>query len=195
MQAGCTAGTRCFGTPEECSSRTSEASCTSHGCDWLPASCRVFELKHACFRAYNAWLAEYCATAPNRLFGVGQIAMHDPVAAIADLEELRRLGMRGVMLPVTAVALLESITLLAASARNVRVRLVEGLKATDRRWFAALGSHCSCVGVVWPWQVVQALRGPSCTDAGVTSCGRWQSPQAGAARLPSRSRIAWTLPS
>ncbi len=37
-----------------------------------------------------------------------------------------------VMLPVTAVALLESITLLAASARNFKVRLVDGLKATDR---------------------------------------------------------------
>ncbi len=37
-----------------------------------------------------------------------------------------------VMLPVTAQAMLESITLLAASARNFRVRLVDGLQATDR---------------------------------------------------------------
>jgi fumarate hydratase class II len=37
-----------------------------------------------------------------------------------------------VMMPVTAVALLESITLLAASARNVKARLVDGLKATER---------------------------------------------------------------
>ncbi len=37
-----------------------------------------------------------------------------------------------VMLPVTSQALLESISLLAASVRNFRVRLVEGLKATDR---------------------------------------------------------------
>ena len=37
-----------------------------------------------------------------------------------------------VMLPVTAVAMLESISLLAASARNFRVRLVEGVTATDR---------------------------------------------------------------
>ncbi len=58
-----------------------------------------FELKRACFRAYNAWLAEYCASAPNRLLGIGQIAMHDPREAIADLEDMRRLGMRGVMLP------------------------------------------------------------------------------------------------
>ena len=37
-----------------------------------------------------------------------------------------------VMMPVTSQALLESIVLLAASARNFRIRLVEGLKATDR---------------------------------------------------------------
>src|SRR4051795_13709582 len=36
------------------------------------------------------------------------------------------------MIPVTALAMLESITLLAAPARNVRDRLVVGLKATDR---------------------------------------------------------------
>jgi fumarate hydratase class II len=37
-----------------------------------------------------------------------------------------------VMLPVTAQALLESIALLAASARNFKARLVDGLKATER---------------------------------------------------------------
>src|SRR5512146_521416 len=37
-----------------------------------------------------------------------------------------------VMLPITSLALLESIALLAASARNFRIRLVEGVKATDR---------------------------------------------------------------
>ena len=37
-----------------------------------------------------------------------------------------------VMLPVTAVALLESITLLAAAANNFSARAIEGLTATDR---------------------------------------------------------------
>ena len=37
-----------------------------------------------------------------------------------------------VMLPVTSLALLESIALLAASARNFRIAPVEGLKATER---------------------------------------------------------------
>jgi predicted TIM-barrel fold metal-dependent hydrolase len=58
-----------------------------------------FELKRACFKAYNSWIAEFCATSPNRLLGAGQIAMHDPKEAVADLEEIRKLGLRGVMLP------------------------------------------------------------------------------------------------
>jgi fumarate hydratase, class II len=37
-----------------------------------------------------------------------------------------------VMMPVTADALLESITLLAASARNLKVKLVDDVKATER---------------------------------------------------------------
>jgi fumarate hydratase class II len=37
-----------------------------------------------------------------------------------------------VMMPVAGVATLESITLLAASARNFSLRCVEGLQATDR---------------------------------------------------------------
>jgi fumarate hydratase class II len=37
-----------------------------------------------------------------------------------------------VMLPVTAVALLESITLLAAATNNFSARAIEGLTATDR---------------------------------------------------------------
>jgi fumarate hydratase class II len=37
-----------------------------------------------------------------------------------------------VMLPVTAVALLDSITLLAAATNNFSARAIEGLTATDR---------------------------------------------------------------
>ncbi|HUA96269.1 MAG TPA: amidohydrolase family protein, partial [Acidimicrobiales bacterium] len=40
-------------------------------------------------RAYNDWLAGYCAAAPGRLFGAAMLPMQDPVAAAA---ELRRAG-------------------------------------------------------------------------------------------------------
>lgn len=58
-----------------------------------------FDYKRACFRAYNSWMAEYAACSPDRLVGLGQIAMHDPKEAIRDLEEIARLGLRGVMMP------------------------------------------------------------------------------------------------
>ena len=36
------------------------------------------ELRKVCYRAYNDWLAEFCATAPARLIGVGLIPIDDP---------------------------------------------------------------------------------------------------------------------
>ena len=44
-------------------------------------------------RAYNDWLAEYCAAAPERLFGAAMLPFQDPEAAVAELrrahDELR----------------------------------------------------------------------------------------------------------
>lgn len=57
------------------------------------------EYKKACFDAYNEWLAEWCSYAPGRLLGVGQTAMRTPDEAVRDLESIKELGLRGVMLP------------------------------------------------------------------------------------------------
>jgi predicted TIM-barrel fold metal-dependent hydrolase len=57
-----------------------------------------FDYKHACFGAYNRWIAEFCATAPDRLIGLGQTAVRTPEEGIADLLEIKALGLRGVML-------------------------------------------------------------------------------------------------
>lgn len=57
------------------------------------------EYKSAMFRGYNEWLAEYCSHAPDRLFGLGQTAMTSPEEGIKDLERMKALGLRGVMLP------------------------------------------------------------------------------------------------
>jgi predicted TIM-barrel fold metal-dependent hydrolase len=53
----------------------------------------------ACFAAYNAWLSEWCSTAPDRLLGVGQTAVRTPDEGVRDLQAMRELGLRGVMLP------------------------------------------------------------------------------------------------
>jgi predicted TIM-barrel fold metal-dependent hydrolase len=57
------------------------------------------DYKHACMDAYNLWIAEYCGAHPERLFGVGQTAMRTPEEGIADLESIRALGLKGVMMP------------------------------------------------------------------------------------------------
>ncbi|MEL6982544.1 MAG: amidohydrolase family protein, partial [Actinomycetota bacterium] len=59
------------------------------------------DLKKALFDGYNRWIAEYCAAAPERLFGLGQSAMRTPEEGIADLEAIAAAGLRGVMMPGT----------------------------------------------------------------------------------------------
>jgi predicted TIM-barrel fold metal-dependent hydrolase len=58
-----------------------------------------FDFKRACFRAYNRWMAAYCNAHPDRLLGCGQTAMRSPEEGIADLHEIKALGLRGVMMP------------------------------------------------------------------------------------------------
>jgi predicted TIM-barrel fold metal-dependent hydrolase len=57
------------------------------------------DYKHACFQAYNRWMAEYMSVAPDRLIGVGQTALRSVEEGIDDLEQMKALGLRGVMLP------------------------------------------------------------------------------------------------
>ncbi|GIW41826.1 MAG: amidohydrolase [Candidatus Binatia bacterium] len=60
---------------------------------------RDFDYKKACFDAYNRWIAEFCSADPERLVGIGQTAMRSPEEGIRDLERIRELGLRGVMMP------------------------------------------------------------------------------------------------
>lgn len=57
------------------------------------------DYKKACFDAYNLWIAEYCDPYPNRLVGMGQTAMRSPAEGIRDLQAIKALGLKGVMLP------------------------------------------------------------------------------------------------
>jgi len=58
-----------------------------------------FDFKRACFDAYNLWLEEFCDHAPDRLFGMPQLAMRSVEEGIADLKDLKARGFRGVMMP------------------------------------------------------------------------------------------------
>jgi predicted TIM-barrel fold metal-dependent hydrolase len=57
------------------------------------------DYKKACFDAYNRWLVQFCALDTQRLVGVGQAAVRTIEEGIEELEEIKRMGLRGVMIP------------------------------------------------------------------------------------------------
>jgi predicted TIM-barrel fold metal-dependent hydrolase len=56
--------------------------------------------RRACMRAFNDWLAEHCAGAAKRLFGVAMIATDDIDRSIAELERCVDNGLRGAMISI-----------------------------------------------------------------------------------------------
>jgi len=54
--------------------------------------------RQACMEAYNRWLQEYCAVDPKRLIGMGQASVNSPAEGIAELERIKEMGFRGVMM-------------------------------------------------------------------------------------------------
>lgn len=68
-----------------------------------PETDRELELRWAGLRAHNRWLADFCAAAPERRAGVGQILLGDLDEAIAGVQEIAKAGLRGgVLLPGVA---------------------------------------------------------------------------------------------
>jgi predicted TIM-barrel fold metal-dependent hydrolase len=65
-----------------------------------PPSPRDFERRLAGIRAHNRWLADWCAVAPERRAGVGQIFLNDVDEAVQDVRFIKESGLRGgVLLP------------------------------------------------------------------------------------------------
>jgi hypothetical protein len=54
-------------------------------------------------RAYNRWMADYCATDPRRLFGVAAVPSEDVKDSIAIMQEAKELGLVCTMLPPALV--------------------------------------------------------------------------------------------
>jgi len=53
------------------------------------------ELRAAAIRVYNDWLAEFCSAAPDRLIGLALIRIEEPDFAVAELQRVAGLGLRG----------------------------------------------------------------------------------------------------
>src|SRR5579859_6427151 len=57
------------------------------------------EFHLACIRGYNDWLSEFCATRPDRLWGVAMLPNIGVTEAVAELERALALpGLRGVLI-------------------------------------------------------------------------------------------------
>ena len=57
--------------------------------------------RFALYRAYNDWLADFCAQAPGRLFGIGFLPIFEIEGAVAELERIKEIGLVGAVLPTT----------------------------------------------------------------------------------------------
>lgn len=58
------------------------------------------ELQQVVFVAYNDWIAEFASYDPQRMLGVGVVSVDDIDAAVAELNRIASLGLRGAMIPV-----------------------------------------------------------------------------------------------
>ena len=66
---------------------------------WNCAISRIWISSRPRWKAYNRWLAEFCAPYPQRLIGLGQCAVKTPASGIRELDSIKALGFKGVMLP------------------------------------------------------------------------------------------------
>jgi len=55
------------------------------------------DLQERAFRVYNDWMVRFCATAPERLIGIGLISAYDIAHAVKELERCHRVGLRGAL--------------------------------------------------------------------------------------------------
>ena len=59
---------------------------TTPGLAWVPEA----DVFHTMAQEYNRWLHEYCSASPERLIGVGLVALQDPLLAVKEMERCVR---------------------------------------------------------------------------------------------------------
>ena len=64
-----------------------------------PLACIDPELRLASYGAYNDWLADFCAVAPDRLLGMAYIPCDSVEGAIAEVKRCAGRGLRGCVIP------------------------------------------------------------------------------------------------
>jgi len=99
-------------------------------------------LKEACIKAFNDWVAEFCAVDRERLIGLAVLPTHNPEAAIAELQRSTKLGLRGAMFEFTGVSVpvydrawdpLWAVAAEAGTAISFHIMLTKGASAEEIR--------------------------------------------------------------
>src|SRR5205807_4382908 len=60
-------------------------------------------MRRACAEVFNDWIVEYCASASERLLGVGIVPIDDPDWAVKEAKRILRRGARGIMVPTQPI--------------------------------------------------------------------------------------------
>lgn len=56
------------------------------------------DMARAAVQTFNDWMSEFCSYNPRRLLGIGAATTDDPTWAAREIERLRKIGLRGVMI-------------------------------------------------------------------------------------------------
>ncbi|HEV3111423.1 MAG TPA: amidohydrolase family protein [Candidatus Binataceae bacterium] len=59
------------------------------------------DFQFACFRAFNDWLANFCASFPNRLFGAAMIPTEPLEHAVKEMERCAKMGLKAAMISIS----------------------------------------------------------------------------------------------
>ncbi len=66
-----------------------------------PATKLEYEQRWAGLKAHNRWLVDFCAAAPGRRAGIGQVMLYDAADAMAEVRAIKDMGLTGgVLLPM-----------------------------------------------------------------------------------------------
>jgi len=124
------------------------------------------EARRATYRAYNEWLAEFCAAAPNQFVGVGLIPYDNAEEAATEIRHVADLGLKQVMFLAarTEIPTFESFwepmwTAAEETGVIIGFHLSGGLRTVpDRALAKGLGPNGVAVSVI-PMQMDEPLAG------------------------------------
>ncbi len=68
---------------------------------------RIYEVRdarlvHACFQAYNTWIAGFCSAYPDKFKGIGVIELEEIETAVGEVHRVHKLGLTGLMVTLTS---------------------------------------------------------------------------------------------